>query len=109
MILEQFTKEYIVEKKLFPYIPFYIGYICLQYSFLWGALGFLAVRFGNGIILGCYHSLPAIVGKVLIWGLMAVGAVDFAGSFMAIYHLEEKLPRLLGWNHSLQRLRFRLA
>lgn len=85
------------------------GYICLQYSLLWGALGFLAVRFGNGIILGCYHSLPAIVGKVLIWGLMAVGAVDFAGSFMAVYHLEEKLPRLLGWNHSLQRLTFRLA
>ena len=25
VILEEFTKEYIVEKKLFPYIPFYIA------------------------------------------------------------------------------------
>ena len=25
VILEDFTKEYIVEKKLFPYIPFYIA------------------------------------------------------------------------------------
>ena len=25
MILEEFTKEYIVEKRLFPYIPFYIA------------------------------------------------------------------------------------
>lgn len=24
VILKEFTKEYIVEKKLFPYIPFYI-------------------------------------------------------------------------------------
>ena len=25
VILEEFTKEYIVEKRLFPYIPFYIA------------------------------------------------------------------------------------
>ncbi|HBA97638.1 MAG TPA: hypothetical protein DCZ23_05980, partial [Lachnospiraceae bacterium] len=25
IILEDFTKEYIIEKKLFPYIPFYIA------------------------------------------------------------------------------------
>ena len=27
------------------------GYICLQYSLLWGLLGFLAIRYGNGMIL----------------------------------------------------------
>ncbi len=42
------------------------GYICLQYSALWGLLGFLAVRYGNGIILGIYRSLPGIVGKAVI-------------------------------------------
>lgn len=85
------------------------GYICLQYSVLWGVLGLLAVRYGNGVILGIYHSMPAVVGKALIWGLMAVGIIDFMGSFMSVYHIEEKLPRLLGWNHSLQRWTFRLA
>lgn len=45
------------------------GYICLQYSLIWGVLGFLAVRHGNGIILGLYHSLPVIVGKTAVWGL----------------------------------------
>ena len=53
------------------------GYICLQYSLLWGLLGLLAVRYGNGIILGCYHSLPAIAGEVVLWGLLAVGMIDF--------------------------------
>ncbi len=85
------------------------GYICLQYSVLWGVLGLLAVRYGNGVILGIYHSMPAVVGKALIWGLMAVGIIDFMGSFMSVYHIEEKLLRLLGWNHTLQRWTFRLA
>ena len=85
------------------------GYICLQYSVLWGVLGLLAVRYGNGVILGIYHSMPAVVGKALIWGLMAVGIIDFMGSFMSVYHIEEKLPRLLGWNHTLQRWTFQLA
>lgn len=85
------------------------GYICLQYSALWGLLGFLAVRYGNGIILGVYHSLPGIVGKAVIWGLMAVGAADFMSSLLLICHMEEKLPRLLGWSHKLQRWTFRFA
>lgn len=85
------------------------GYICLQYSLLWGLLGLLAVRYGNGIILGCYHSLPAIAGEVVLWGLLAVGMIDFLGSLLSVYHIEEKLPRLLGWNHKLQRWTFRLA
>ena len=28
---------------------------------------------------------------------------------LSVYHIEEKLPRLLGWNHKLQRWTFRLA
>ncbi len=85
------------------------GYICLQYSVLWGLLGFLAVQYGNEVILGFYHSLPDIVGKAVIWGLTAVGVADFMGSFLFICHMEEKLPRLLGWNHKIQRWTFRLA
>lgn len=85
------------------------GYICLQYSVLWGLLGFLAVQYGNGIILGVYRSLPGIAGKIAIWGLAAVGVADFTGSLLFICHMEEKLPRLLGWNHKLQRWTFRLA
>lgn len=85
------------------------GYVCLQYSLLWGLLGLLAVRYGNGLILGLYRGLPAIVGKTVIWGLTAVGAVDFLGSFLFLCHLEEKLPRVLGWSHKLQRWTFRLA
>lgn len=85
------------------------GYICLQYSLLWGVLGFFAIRHGNGIILSLYRSLPSFVAKAVIYGLMAVGLIDLMGSVMSLYHMEKKLPRLLGWNHMLQRWTFRLA
>ena len=85
------------------------GYICLQYSLLWGLLGFLAVRYGNGLLLGVYELLPDAVGRAAVWGLMAVGMLDLSGSLMSVYHMEEKLPRLFGWNRRLQAWTYRFA
>ncbi len=85
------------------------GYICIQYSAIWGLAGLLAVRYGNDLILSLYHILPAIFGKGLIWGFMAVGLLDLAGSLISVYHLEEKLPRVFQWNYRLQKWTVRLA
>lgn len=78
------------------------GYICLQYSLLWGILGFLAVRYGNGIILRLYHFLPAGAGNAAVWILTVIGGIDFLGSVMSVCHMERKLARLFGWNRRLQ-------
>lgn len=85
------------------------GYICLQYSVLWGLAGMLAVKYMNGLILSLYHILPVMFGQVLVWALAAVGLLDLAGSLMSVYHLEEKLPRVFGWNRSLQKWTVGLA
>lgn len=79
------------------------GYICLQYSFLWGLLGFAVVRYANDWLLILYRWLPAAVRTVLVWGLAVVGAVDILGTFVALNHLEEKLPGMLKWNQRLQK------
>lgn len=79
------------------------GYICLQYSLLWGSLGVLAVKYGNGIILKGYRILPACVGKAAVWILTAVGAIDLLCSILSVLHMEKKIPRLFGWNRTLQR------
>lgn len=78
------------------------GYICLQYSLLWGGLGFFAVRYGNGLVLGLYEMLPEAVAKLSVWALFLIGWIDLAGSVLCVYHMEEKLPRLFGWNRRLQ-------
>ena len=85
------------------------GYICLQYSLLWGILGFLALRYGNALLVGLYRLLPGVVGQVAVCGLMAVGWIDLAGSLMSVYHMEEKLPLLFGWNRKLQVWTYRFA
>lgn len=85
------------------------GYICLQYSLLWGLLGFLAVRYGNGLILWLYHFLPGAAGNVAVWVLTAIGLADLAGSLMSVRHMEEKLPSLFRWNRRLQEWTFRFA
>lgn len=85
------------------------GYICLQYSLLWGLMGFLAVRFGNGLILRVFRGLPGIVGKTAVLALTVIGLLDLAGSWMSVYHMEKKLPRLFGWSQRLQKWTYRFA
>lgn len=85
------------------------GYICLQYSLLWGLIGFFAVRYGNGLVLGLYELLPESVTKIAVWVLLTYGCMDMAGSVISVYHMEEKLPRLLRWNRTLQKWTYRLT
>ncbi len=78
------------------------GYICFQYSLLWGILGFAAVQYGNDFLLGLFRLMPDIMRKIVVWGLAIIGLTDGLVSLMTIYHLEIKVPLLLGWNRRLQ-------
>lgn len=78
------------------------GYICLQYSLLWGLLGYVVVQYANGLILSLYHLLPLLFRKIPVWILTAVGLVDMIGSFLSVYHMEKRLPRLFGWSQKMQ-------
>ncbi|MBP3543802.1 MAG: putative ABC transporter permease, partial [Lachnospiraceae bacterium] len=85
------------------------GYICLQYSVLWGLLGFGAVRYTNDWLLILYGWLPDIARMLTVWILVTVGAVDILGSMAGVFHLEQKLPRLFKWNLKLQKWTEKLA
>lgn len=78
------------------------GYVCLQYSLLWGALGFLTVKYANDLIVGLFRMLPDIVKLPLMWLLIAVGGVDLLGNALIMYHIEEKVPQLFRWNCRLR-------
>lgn len=85
------------------------GYICLQYSLLWGLLGFMVVRYGNGLLLSLFHFLPILCRKILVWTLLAVGLLDLASSFLLIYHMEKRLPRLFRWSQKMQQWTYRFG
>lgn len=42
------------------------GYICLQMSLIWGALGFLVMKWGNTLSLKLFHLLPRTLGYILL-------------------------------------------
>lgn len=85
------------------------GYICLQYSLLWGVLGVLAILYVNRLLFALCHLLPDVVRRAGVWVLVVLGLIDFFGSLLSLYHMEEKLPQLFRWNGRMQRWTLRLA
>lgn len=66
------------------------GYICLPASFAWGCLGVAALRWGNPLLMTVFALLPSLAGKILVWALLAVLAVDGLATFLI----------MAGWSRS---------
>lgn len=62
------------------------GYICLQYTLLWGVLGFAALRYCNTFFLFLYSLIPALPRSIVIWVLIAFVVLDAALSLTAVFH-----------------------
>ncbi len=56
------------------------GYICLQYTLLWGLLGTVAVLWSNGWLARLYALLPTWLGKALVWTLVVLATLDAVAS-----------------------------
>ena len=48
------------------------GYVCLQYSLLWGLLGMAAVRWGNDLLFRLCAHLPPLLFHAVVWVGMAL-------------------------------------
>jgi len=88
------------------------GYICLPASLFWGVLGYLAVRWCNGVTLILLHILPKLLMHIVLLTLIGVLFVDIFGSFMLLTGKSRSrsagLQRMPGWIRSAQKLRERL-
>lgn len=85
------------------------GYICLQYTLLWGALGTVAVLFGNRLLVQLYGLMPPLIRHILIWCLIAIGCVDMLVSLLTLLHLEARAEMLFHWSRKMQALTLRLG
>ena len=77
------------------------GYICLQYSVLWGILGVLALKFGNILGLTLLHLAPNGVMHITLWILFGVLVVDAIGSYAVLRHITKKMPRIAAMNDQI--------
>lgn len=70
------------------------GYICLQYSIIWGLLGAFCVKYANPMLFKLYRMIPFSVLKIVLVVLLALLVVDGIGSYMTIFHITGKLPNV---------------
>ena len=63
------------------------GYICLQYSVLWGILGWISLKYSNGIFLSLFARIPSVAGTAAVWIIMGYVILDCFISLAAALHL----------------------
>lgn len=85
------------------------GYICAQYSVLWGILGFVVVKFGNQLLAAVYDFIPSLIGHIFIWCLLAAAVLDMGASLLAAFHIENDAAFVREWNHKVTQLTARFG
>ena len=85
------------------------GYICLQYSLLWGALGTVAMLFGNRLLTNLFLLLPPVLGHLLIWLLTPIALLDALTTLFTVFHQEKRAARLFHWSQHLSTVTLRLG
>lgn len=68
------------------------GYICLQYTLLWGILGVITLKYVNSILLSFFHIFPAPVETIIVWVFMGYIFLDSLISLVAALHLRNHEP-----------------
>ncbi len=83
------------------------GYICAQYSLLWGVLGTAAVRWGDEILVGLCRLLPSFASSLLTLCAAGMLLLDTAASAATVWHVKRRVKQ--NDTEKLQRLNSRLA
>ena len=77
------------------------GYICLQYSVLWGVLGVLAVKFGDEDFTRLFHLIPRPFGNILVGIAFAGIIVDMSVSSAAALRIGRPTKAAVRWNRKV--------
>ena len=78
------------------------GYVCLQYSVLWGALGVVTVLWGNGLLLRLCALVPDWLLHPLVWVALGIAALDQLGSAVLVGRYAAQHPVLEQLNQKLE-------
>ena len=85
------------------------GYICLTASLVWGAMGYVAVHWGNYLLLTLISLLPGLLMKIVLLALAGVLFVDVMGSFLLLTGKSRHPERWEAAEQSLDKVGARLS
>lgn len=84
------------------------GYVCLQYSLLWGALGTACVLWVNQWVLWGCCLIPEWLAHPVLWVAMGIALLDQIGSAVLVGRYAAQHPRLEQLNQELEKSSERL-
>ena len=85
------------------------GYICIPVSLVWGALGYLGIRWGNRFAIIVFKMLPLFLMKILVLVLLGMLIVDILGSYLLLRGKGKNLARWEATNEGLDRVSDKLG
>lgn len=69
------------------------GYVCIPVSVLWGVLCFVMMEVGNPGLIQVFRWIPSILGKILIWILSGVLALDVIATLCVLSGRSRKIQQ----------------
>lgn len=85
------------------------GYICLQYSVLWGIAGVVGVKYVNRFLHWIYQMISGTILDIGLWIIFGIIVVDILGSYFAARGISDKYPRVTDVNNRLTSLRIHMG
>jgi len=70
------------------------GYICLEFSLVWGLAATFIVRIIHPLIADLIAGFPSLAGHLLLYVFLAAILADLAATLVAIRHLQQRLQLL---------------
>ena len=80
------------------------GYISLQTSVLWGALGFIAVAFTNSLLIDAYKLIPFMVVRIILIVVVIALAADMIFSLLILYYNGRGIEKVKSANNNFTKL-----
>lgn len=77
------------------------GYICLQYSLLWGILGALSVRYFNHWLTVPFRMLPHLIQVILLLAAFVLMALDIVASLAVVLRMKREIAVAEKWHSQL--------
>ncbi|MFR3031461.1 MAG: putative ABC transporter permease [Blautia sp.] len=77
------------------------GYICLQYSIVWGILGSLTVKIGNRNLLFLFRLIPTFPRDLFVGVFTIAILLDLLASLAVIFHLKRQMPTAILWKKKI--------
>lgn len=77
------------------------GYICLQYSLLWGILGAFSVRCFNYVLTVPFGMLPHLIQVILLLAAFVLMVLDIVASLAAVLRMKREIAVAGRWHNQL--------